>query len=137
MEQLETERELIRRKVEGLYEPGYIKRTYIYGVDTQFDIGNVYYVEFDIDEQFGAQRAGSKEVEKDAGEEQEDGEEEADDEDSDESDQFCYVLVAGTNVEVFDDGLQVIQALNTKLQRTKSFCSDLAISRWWTRSAQR
>lgn len=98
MENSEADRDLIRRKIESYYDPGFVKRVTIQTVETQFDIGRVYYAEFDTDEP-------------DDGDEDEEAEEE----------NFFYALVTGSEVALYDDGIQVIQALNTELQRKKSF----------------
>lgn len=122
----EFERGLIKKKLSEWYEPGSVKDVRIETVEDQFDIGNVYYVEF---------MTWADEENEDDDDESESGigrkktQPEVDDEAPShiwEGD-FFYVLVDAKNeVHLYDDGVEVIRGLNTILQRKKTFLQRLA-----------
>lgn len=100
--QVEQERGAIRLKIKERYENGEIKDIKVQLVEDQFEIGNVYYAEFLVREA----------PDEDDDVESKDGEWEED---------FYYALMGHNEIQLFDDGIEVIRGLNLELQRKKSF----------------
>src|SRR5947209_19793074 len=120
----ESERGFIRKKLTEWYEPGSLKDIRIETVEDQFDIGNVYYVEFmtwaDDEDDDDAEETAAKRIHVQHGE---NGHEQPHIWEED----FFYVLVdQKSEVHLYDDGVEVIRGLNTILQRNKTFLQRLA-----------
>jgi hypothetical protein len=123
---LEFERGLVRKKLTEWHEPGSIKDIRIETVEDKFDIGNVYYAEFmtwaedEEDDESDAEESSRKRKQVQHGAEMREPEVTWEED-------FFYVLVdEKSEVHLYDDGIEVIRALNTILQRKKTFLQRLA-----------
>ena len=95
-----SERESIDQAVKERFEKDHVSNIVITLAEDQFAVGNVYYVDFK-----------SKNIDHDPN-----------DPDSEEwEDDYFYALVYKDRVSLYDDGIEVIRALNTLLQRRKTF----------------
>ena len=120
------ERELVRKKILDWYEKDVTKNIKIEMVEDKFAIGNVYYAEFSVaspideDEEDDThdKKANEAAIKKDPtpGGQMTTG---ADAEEWEVD--FFYALVRGDEVQLYDDGVEVIRALNIMLERKRTF----------------